>query len=148
MKRFIISLFLFAIVSLSFGTTYLRTAGPHTLYAGDTLKKLTTLTYSTVFIPANFQYVHVYLRTTNPADSVAYVIFYRVALSPSDSFVIPGDSIGTDLSSTIITVTDTLRHYYVMKLPDAMPSYMQVLTASDGGQGNRARIWLKLYFSQ
>jgi hypothetical protein len=148
MKKIFISLFLIAITTVCFGMTYLRTAGPHTLYAGDTLKKSTTLTYSSVFIPSNFQYVHVYLRTTNPADSVSYQVYYRVALSPSDSFVVPGDSVGNEISSTIITVTDTLRHYYVMKLPDANLSYLQILTASDAGQGNRARIWLKLYFSQ
>ena len=148
MKKIFITLFILAITTMCFGTTYLRTAGPHTLYAGDTLKKSTTLTYSTVFLPANFQYLHVYLRTTNPVDSVSYRVFYRFALSPSDSFVVPGDSIGSNISSTIITVTDTLRHYYLLMLPDAMPPYMQILTASDTLNGNRARIWIKLYFSQ
>jgi len=149
MKKIFISLLLITITTMCFGTIYLRTAGPHTLYAGDTLKKSTTLTSSAVFIPSCFNYLHVYLRTTNPAaDSVSYQMYYRLALSPSDSFVVPGDSVGTDISSTIITITDTLRHYYVMKLPDAMPPNMQILFASDSNQGNRTRIWTKIFFSQ
>jgi hypothetical protein len=146
-KLFLVALILTIVLPLS-AVTYLKTTGPTTLWSGDTLKGNTTLTASPIFVVSPFAYLHAWVYTANAADSVSYRLWYRFALSPSDTFCVPNDTLGDGVSSTIIRIDDRSWHYIAIDLPDTKPPYMQILATSHAtAHGNRARIWIKVYFS-
>jgi hypothetical protein len=153
MKKFFYSLLIITVLSFIFiptaqaTITYNRTAGPYVLYNGDTLKTSTTLTYPSMFIISGFQYCHLWVYTANAADSVSYRVWYRFALSPTDTFCALNDTSGTALSTTIMRVSDRGWHYIAFDLPDAIPPYMQFLVTSGAGNGTRTKIYIKTYFS-
>jgi len=141
------------LVILAFSQTLTENAGPHTLWSGDTLSTSVTKTATPVFQTADYTYLHLWVKTTNPADSTKYRVYYKNALSPTDVFVFANDSTGTALSTTIIWIADTLWHYRAITLPTAKAPYMTIYaTAGTGtggdGHGTRARIWTKVYFSE
>lgn len=151
MKKILITLFILSglIIPQLYSQSYLKSAGPYILFAGDTLATGKTLTYANTFIIPSFQYLHAWIKSTNPAESTKYRIFYKFALSPTDAFSVPNDTNGAEISSTIMNIGDTLHHYIGMELPDAIPPYMKVYVTSDGSDhGNRCRVWLKLYFTK
>jgi len=149
MKKLLITLLILSFTIPLFAVTYLKTSGPTTLWSGDTLKQNTTLTASPIFVVSTFSYLHAWVYTANVADSTSYRLWYRFALSPSDTFCVPNDTLGAGVSSTIIRIVDQSWHYIAIDLPDTKPPYMQILATSHAtAHGKRNRIWVKIFFSQ
>lgn len=131
------------IATMVFGQTVYDSPGPHTLWDGDSLQQADTL-ISNPLHTGHFPYLGVWIKTTNPADSTQYRIFFRGAFAKTDTFAISSDTAGAEVGSTIMRIADTLWHYCSVILPVA--TYTKIyLIADDTDHGNRACVWLKIF---
>lgn len=139
-----LTIFLVAMLSAQ---TVITTPGPHSIWTGDTLKKDSLKTASKIIYTSGFSSVLVRTKTTNPADSTNYRIYYKTGFALTDSFGIPCDSAGASISNTITRIVDDSSSTWDEKsitLPKA--PYVKLYIKADGTKhGNRARIWTYLY---
>lgn len=125
-------------------------SGSYDLWSGDTLRGDSTKIADQTLLVSNFNYLHLWAKTTNPADSTNYRIYTKFALSPSDTFCVINDTTGTAVSTTILQLSDTLWHYRVIPLNDATGRgpYMKVFMSALTDHGNRACVWAKIFLSK
>ena len=135
------------VLAVAFAGDVFSTPGPHTVWAGDTLKKNTTLTDSDYVYMQDYDRVHVWVKSTNPADSTVYRLYYKTAFSLADVFAPTADSVADDVSTTLINVDDTLWHYRSVTVHEKLFLNLKA-TSHATTHGNRCRVWLKILLSK
>lgn len=124
----------------------IKTPGPHTIFDGDTLRTDSTFTDSNFLYTKDLNTVHVWIKTTNPADSTKYRVYYYQGFTQEDIFAVPVDTSGTASGNAITHVADTLWYYTSF---ETTAPYTQIKVTADGtDHGNRARVWLDVFLTE
>lgn len=141
MKRMIFLVLVLTVLGVA--ETVIDAPGVTMLWNGDTLKKNTTLVSGTIWI-GHWPYPGITVKTSNPADSTNYRVYFLTKNALSDSFFMPSDTLGNEAGNTIFRLSDTLAHSSTI-FPVANRYLCVVIKSSATLHGNRARLWVKLF---